>query len=490
MLKIFNSLGHKLEEFKPKDPNRVTMYVCGPTVYSFLHVGNFRGPVFFNFVRNWLEYSGYKVEYALNFTDIDDRIIERAKTENVKFSEISERYIEEYKKDFLSLGLKPHDHNPKVTDYIPEIITMVNQLIEKKKAYVASGDVNFSIQNFPEYGKLSGRKPDDMLAGVRIDVNEKKQSPLDFALWKQAKAGEDLRGSSWPSPWGDGRPGWHIECSAMVKGLFGDQIDIHGGGLDLVFPHHENEIAQSEGCSGKPYVTHWMHVNMLNFSGAKMSKSVGNVVNMREFLQKYHSEVYKWMILSVHYRSVADFGESAIELALKGLARIYSALALAESLKVTDQSQAVERDLKFSELLATSWRKMEDSLNDDFGTPAAFGVLFDVVRHFNSQHRRGMKTNPQVAGRALQFEEFVQKFGKHLSLFQETAAQFLTDLDSNLLEKSGLVREDINQLVQKRQAARAAKDFAAADEVRKELTTKGIQVADLADGSCFWEVAK
>lgn len=251
MLKIYNSLGHKLEDFKPLTPGKVTIYVCGPTVYSFLHVGNFRGPVVFNFVRNWLEYLGYKVEYALNFTDVDDKIINRAIEEKLTAKEISERYIAEYMKDFSMLGLRPHDHNPKVSEFMPEIIDMVSSLIEQKKAYASQGDVNYSITSFPEYGKLSGRNIDDMQVGVRIDVSEKKNHPLDFALWKSAKPGENLQGSSWKSPWGEGRPGWHIECSAMVKGIFGEQIDIHGGGLDLIFPHHENEIAQSEGCTHK-----------------------------------------------------------------------------------------------------------------------------------------------------------------------------------------------------------------------------------------------
>ena len=486
MLKIFNSLGHKAEEFKSIKPGYVSMYVCGPTVYSYLHVGNFRGPVFFNFVRNWLEHLGYKVEYALNFTDIDDRIINRAQTENVHFKEISERYITEYKKDFANIGLKPHDHNPKVTDFVPEIIEMIETLIKNDKAYQAGGDVNFSIKNFSAYGQLSGRKPDDMLHGVRIEVDEKKQNPLDFALWKKAKTGEDLKGSVWKSPWGEGRPGWHIECSAMVKSIYGDQIDIHGGGLDLVFPHHENEIAQSEGCTGKHYVNHWMHVNMLNFSGNKMSKSLGNVVNMRDFLGKYHSEIYKWMILSVHYRSLAEFSDAAIDLAVSGLARVYSAMALATSLV---QTESVKDD-KYEKHLESEWTKIENFINDDFGTPGALGVIFDAVRQFNSQHRRGQKSSPQVSGKAQQFLIFVKKLGNFLSLFQEEPQSFLNSLDNNLLEKMNIKREDVDALVNERLKVRAEKNFAKSDELRAELTKKNIQVSDMADGTCFWEVVK
>ena len=272
-LKIYNSQSKQLEEFKPIDPKHVKMYVCGPTVYNFLHVGNFRGVVVFNMVRNWLESLGYKVTYALNFTDVDDKIINRANELGMTPSELSEKYIAEYKKDFAAIGLRPHDMNPKVTEHMDDILNMVTTLIDKKAAYEAQGDVLYSIESFKDYGKLSGRHTEDLLAGARVEVDEKKRNPMDFALWKAAKPGE----ISWPSPWGPGRPGWHIECSAMIKNIFGEQIDIHGGGMDLIFPHHENEIAQSEGCTGKHFVKYWMHNNMLNFGGQKMSKSLGNL---------------------------------------------------------------------------------------------------------------------------------------------------------------------------------------------------------------------
>lgn len=494
MLKIYNSLGHNLEEFKPITPNVVKMYVCGPTVYNYLHVGNFRGPVFFNFVKNWLEYSGYKVEYALNFTDVDDKIIKRANDENLSATDIAERYIAEYKTDFKLLGLKPHDHNPKVSDYMPEIIHMISQLVQNDKAYAFEGDVNYAVEKFADYGKLSGRKLEDMREGVRIDSSSKKENQLDFALWKSAKPAENLRGSAWPSPWGQGRPGWHIECSAMVKGIFGDQIDIHGGGLDLLFPHHENEIAQSEGCNQKHYVNYWMHWNMLNFSGNKMSKSVGNVVTMREFLEKNHAEIYKWMMLSVHYRSVADFSEQSIETAITGLAKVYSSLALAETCLPEDEqiydkpivSQVV---VKYEEELIHAWSEIIKALNNDFGTPNAFAVMFEQIRKFNSICRRGMKSNPVISEQAKQFKEFILKFGKLLSLFQEPAEKFLIELDNKLLVNKNLKRSDIDQIVKERGLARLKKDFAKSDELRKKLTDLGITVSDLIDGS-FWEVIK
>lgn len=486
MLKIYNTLGKKLEDFKPLKEGEVSMYVCGPTVYWYLHVGNFRGPVFFNFVRNWLEYSGYKVTYALNFTDVDDKILKRAAEENKSPTEIAEFYIEEYKKDFLSLGLRSHDYNPKVTEYMPEIISMISELIKKSKAYVAANDVNYAIDEFKDYGKLSGRKVDELKEGVRIEVDEHKKNPLDFALWKSAKPGEQL---SWDSPWGKGRPGWHIECSAMVKALFGDQIDIHGGGLDLMFPHHENEIAQSEGCSNHSFVKYWMHVNMLNLGGAKMSKSLGNVVSMHDFLKDHHPEIYKWMILSVHYRSMADFSEDAIDRAVTGLAKFYSALAMAENVKNSTESGPVVIDEKYKAELEQAWKSIEQAFNDDFGTPAAFAVVFEVIRKFNSRVRRGMKVNSQVISQCEQFINFIKKFGSFLSLFQEPPQKFLTELDNKLLSKLGLERSAIDVLVAERAKVREDKDFAKADELRKKLTEMKIAVSDTPTGS-FWEVIK
>lgn len=482
-IRIYNSLHRKLEEFKPLKPGHVTMYVCGPTVYNFLHVGNFRGPVFFNLVRNFFELRNYKVTYALNFTDVDDKIIDRANQEKVDSLEISERYIAEYKKDFASIGLRPHDHNPKVTEYMSAIVQMITTLIENKKAYVSGGDVWYSIESFSEYGKLSGRKPDELLAGVRIEVESGKRNSLDFALWKSAKPGEP----SWPSPWGNGRPGWHIECSAMVESLFGPQIDIHGGGTDLIFPHHENEIAQSEGCSHKNFVSYWMHVGMLNFSGQKMSKSLGNFVTMRDFLMQHHSEVYKWMLLSVHYRSQAEFGEEAVHRAHASLGRIYSALSLAESFVKADGD--VAKDEKYEAYLKEQWGKVDNALADDFGTPQAMAVLFDVVRDFNSKMKRGQKGTPQLKGKAIAFKEWILKLGKLFSLFQEEADSFLRSMDDQLLQQKGLLRTEVDQLVQKRAQARDAKDFAKSDEYRAQLTTMGISVMDTPQGS-FWEVSK
>lgn len=481
-LKIYNSQSKHLEEFVPLEPGKVKIYVCGPTVYDLLHVGNFRGVVFFNLVRNWLEAQGLQVSYALNFTDVDDKIINRANDMGVSPHDLSEMYISEYKKDFSMLGLRPHDFNPKVTEHMDEIISMVKTLVNNNKAYEVQGDVMYSIKAFDGYGKLSGRNPDDLLAGARVDVDEKKHSPLDFALWKAAKAGE----VSWTSPWGQGRPGWHIECSAMIHKIFGEQIDIHGGGMDLIFPHHENEIAQSEGCSGKHFVKYWMHWNMLNFGGQKMSKSVGNLITMREFLEVNSAEIYKWMVLSVHYRTMSDFSDAALDRSVSGLARVYSALALAESYL---NPQVIATDAGFDKITDDAWKKMGAALNDDFGTPEAFAALFEVVRQFNTQVRRGMKTNSAVEGKALSFQKFVKKFGALMSLFQEPAHDFLIKLDDLLLKKMNIERSKVDDLVAERTKARESKDFAKSDELRAQLTAIGISVSDTPTGS-FWEVTK
>jgi cysteinyl-tRNA synthetase len=458
------------------------MYVCGPTVYNFLHVGNFRGPVVFNMVRNWLEYLGYKVTYALNFTDVDDKIIAKANEVGMTPGELSELYIKEYKQDFASLGLRPHDMNPKVTEHMEDILSMVGTLIEKKAAYEAQGDVLYSIESFKDYGKLSGRHTDELLAGARVEVDEKKRSPMDFALWKAAKPGE----ISWKSPWGPGRPGWHIECSAMIKNIFGDQIDIHGGGMDLIFPHHENEIAQSEGCTGKHFVKYWMHNNMLNFGGQKMSKSLGNIVSLREFVTMYNAEIYKWMIQSVHYRTMSEFGDAAVDRAISGLARVYSALAMAESYLTPEVTQV---DAGFAKITEDAWKKVESAMNDDFGTPEVFATMFEVVRQFNNQVRRGMKANPAIQGKALAFSQFIKKVGSMMAMFQEPAHDFLVKVDDMLLDKAGIKRADVDAVVAERSQARASKDFAKSDELRNKLVAMNVSVSDTPEGS-FWEVTK
>jgi cysteinyl-tRNA synthetase len=491
MLKIRNTLTGELEEFKSIKPNEVSLYVCGPTVYDLLHVGNFRGPVFFNLVRNWLQHKGFKVTMALNFTDVDDKILRRALNENRSAQEISEQYITEYKTDYASLKLKPHDLNPKVTEHLDSIRMVIASLIEKGFAYQADGDVVFAIKKFQEYGKLSGRNVDQLIAGARVEIDDKKQNPLDFVLWKAAKPGE----VSWESPWGPGRPGWHIECSAMIYKIFGDQIDIHGGGSDLIFPHHENEIAQSECCTGKQFVRYWMHNAMLNFGGQKMSKSVGNLVTMRDFLKSHHPEIYKWMILSNHYRHEADFSEDGVKRAIKGLAKVYSALAVANfvvseiSAKQPELLQASKVNPKWQEYFGGLWKKIEEALDNDFGTPEVFAIVFEAVSFLNTGLKRASPKNADSLGKALAFQEFMNQLGSILALFLENPQDLLNELDSQLLREMNLERSKVDLLVQERAKARLAKDFKASDDLRSQLTAMGISVMDTELGS-FWEVMK
>ncbi len=481
---VYNSLSKKKEVFQPLIAGQVKMYCCGPTVYDLVHVGNFRGAIFYNFVRHWLEYLGYKVTFVYNYTDVDDKIIRRARDEKVSCESVSEKYIQEFEKDFFALGLKRHDHNPRVTNHIDEIISMIQVLIEKKIAYVVDGEVLYSINAFNGYGKLSGRNPEELIAGARVDIDQRKRNPLDFALWKPSKEEEP----SWPSPWGPGRPGWHIECSAMVRKILGDEIDIHGGGSDLIFPHHENEIAQSEGCTGHILSRYWIHNNMFTFSGQKMSKSLGNVWKAREFLEEYNAEIFKYMVLSVHYRSLSEFSETTADLAIKALARVYSFLALASHLiKESEGESATHEDV--DSRIKNHWEKIESALNDDFGTPEAFAQMFEVVREFNQQFRRGMKLSPKLKGAIQSYLAFMQRLGSIFSLFQQNPHQFLMELDDRLLKKKNLQRGEIDRLVFERQKIREAKDFKKADELRVQLASLGIQVADTPQGS-FWEVQK
>ncbi len=485
---IYNTLTHKKEEFVPLKPGQVTMYVCGPTVYGLLHVGNFRGPVFFNLVRNWLEKNGLKVNFAFNYTDVDDKIIDRAKKDGVTADEIATKYIAEFEKDFSALGLRPHTSNPKVTDSMKPILAIVEELIKKEKAYVAAdGEVLYSVRNFEGYGKLSRKNIDDLESGARVVIDKKKRDPLDFALWKPAKPGEP----HWPSPWCDGRPGWHIECSAMVKSIFGDTIDIHGGGSDLIFPHHENEIAQSEGATAKPLAKVWMHNNMLTFGGGKMSKSLGNIMTVRDFLAKYDAEILKFMLLSVHYRSLSDFSEQAIGTAVAGLGKIYSALSLADKTIANGAgiTAAPKATKAFEEVLAKATTDATAALNDDFNTPELFAALYAAIKAFNTGVRAGMKVSPEVLATAQKFKAWVHEQGELLAMFQQEASSYLTLLDDRLLAEKGLARAEVDKLVEERTAVRAAKDFKRSDELRDALLTKGIAVSDTPQGS-IWEVAK
>lgn len=484
-LKVYNSLSQTKEKFVPLIEGKVKMYCCGPTVYDFLHVGNFRGAVFYNFVRNWLEAIGYQVTYAYNFTDVDDKILRRAQDEGTTAKEIAERYIEEFWTDFNALHLEPHSHNPRVTEHMSDIIGLIQAIIQKGRGYEVEGEVFYSIENFVEYGKLSHRKPEDMQSGARIEVDPKKRNPLDFTLWKPAKPGEQ----SWPSPWGEGRPGWHIECSAMTRALLGEQIDIHGGGMDLIFPHHENEIAQSEGASDKSYVRYWLHNNMFTFSGAKMSKSLGNIRTMRSFLEKFNGEIFKYLVLSVHYRSEAEFSDTTIQNSVAALGRIYSALNKANEYANGDTQLKTPETDKLRDHIRKAQAKIKDYLCDDFSTPQAMAQLFDTIRLYNQLVPACSKKKGPATTLSQIFKDFVVEYGKPLALFQENPRDFLTTLDDMLLREKNLDREKIDILVEQRVAARNAKNYKESDRLRDELNGLGIDIRDGANGST-WEVRK
>jgi cysteinyl-tRNA synthetase len=493
MIKVYNTLTHKKEDFKTIEPNHARMYVCGPTVYNFVHVGNFRGPIFFNYVRNVLEKSGYKVTLVYNYTDVDDKIIKAAVTEKITSEQVAEKYIKEFEKDFDDVGLRRATHNPRVTTHMKEIISLIESIVKSGAGYVVDGEVFCAINKIKDYGKLSGKNIDELIAGARVEIGEKKKNPLDFSLWKPAKPGEPF----WESPWGNGRPGWHIECSAMAKKYLGDTFDIHGGGIDLIFPHHENEIAQSESGNGKIFVNYWMHNNFINMGKEKMSKSLGNIFTARKFLETYNGEVLKYLILSSHYRSPADFSDSVIHHSIGGLARVYSALCQANSWADKSAKAGFEGVLSgkvldekgFGSQAKSIFENSMKASHDDFNSPEVFALIFNLVRAFNALIRPGLKPSQELANSCALFKSKISEVGSLLALFEKKPDVFLTALDDLLLKEKNLVRNEIQGKVDARWAAKQSKDFATSDKLRAELTELGIEVRDSAEG-CEWEVKK
>ena len=485
-LVLYNTLNKKKEVFHPLEKGKVKIYLCGPTVYDFLHIGNFRGAIFFNLVRNWLEKLGHKVEYAYNYTDIDDKIIRRANEQGVSPQEITHRYITEFEKDFAHLGLKKPNHNPRATQYIQEMIQMIQEMLEQKKAYVVESEVFYSTQTFKEYGKLSGKRGEDLKPGQRVEVDPRKKTPFDFVLWKPAKQGEP----AWDSPWGKGRPGWHIECSAMIRSLFGKSIDIHGGGIDLIFPHHENEIAQGEACSHEKYCNYWLHNEFVNLKDEKMSKSLGNTITARAFMEQYHPEILKFLMLSSHYRTLLNINKEKIQGTLSALARIYKALNQAKSLLKLPPPQAEGRPFKeLSHVLEKQTIHLKRALCDDFNTGEVMVGIYEVVRIFNTQKILQKKKDPDAFASAKAFQDWVLEWGELMALFQEDPKVFLKNLDDILIKEKGLQRQEIEALVAQRQKARKAKDWTKSDEIRRRLKEMDIEVHDDPMGSS-WEVSK
>ncbi len=461
-MKIFNTLSRTKEEFVPLEAGKVRMYVCGPTVYNLIHIGNARPMIFFDTVRRYLEYKGYEVNYVSNFTDVDDKIIKRAMEEAVDASVISERYIEECKKDMAGMDVRPATTHPKATEEIDGMIDMIRTLIEKGYAYEVNGTVYYRVRRFRTYGRLSGKNLDDLISGNRtllVTGEEEKENPGDFVLWKPKKEGEPY----WESPWGQGRPGWHIECSVMSKKYLGEQIDIHGGGEDLIFPHHENEIAQSEAVSGKTFARYWMHNAFLNIDNRKMSKSLGNFFTVREIAAKYDLKVLRFFMLSAHYRSPLNFSAELMEAAKNGLERIETALLRLseEAGKCPEQApaDAAEKPLEMLQQLKT---RFEEAMDDDFNTADAISVLFELVKFANT-------LEPSRVSRA------------DWDAVRETAL-LLSDVLGIREPVKELLDADIEALIEERQAARKAKNYGRADEIRKLLSEKGILLEDTRDG--------
>jgi len=478
-LRVYNTLSGKKEEFQPLVPGKVGMYVCGVTVYDYCHIGHARANIVFDIVYRYLQYSNYDVTYVRNYTDVDDKIINRANQQGISSKQLAEEFIQAFDEDMEALGLRKPTHEPKATDYIDRIIVLAKQLIEKGMAYESAGDVYYSVEKFPTYLKLSKRNMEEMQAGARIAPGEQKRNPMDFALWKAAKPGEP----SWESPWGPGRPGWHIECSAMSSALLGETFDIHGGGRDLIFPHHENEIAQSEGVSGKPFVKYWLHNGFVNINQEKMSKSLGNFFTIRDILKSYNPEVVRFFILTAHYRSPVDFSDQNLKEAQAGLSRFYEALQLAaEAVDGVPESDVAAQE--GAELEA----QFRAAMDDDFNTAQAIGHLFEGVRTINrlvAEKKFRKKADKVASVRALRKK--IAELGDVLGLFVSDPAGWLKQQNLKGLQALGLTEADLDAAIQERLEARGNKDFSRADQIRDELVQKGIELLDSPAGTT-WKI--
>ena len=465
-MRIYNTLTRKKEEFVPIQEGKVKMYVCGPTVYNYFHIGNARPFVVFDTMRKYLEYRGYKVKFVQNFTDVDDKIINRAKEEGVTAGEISEKYIEEYYKDAAALNVKKATVHPKVTETMDDIIKFVQDLIDKGYAYEADGDVYYRTRKFEDYGKLSGKNIDDLIVGAsertRNADDEKKEDPLDFALWKARKEPDEI---AWESPWGMGRPGWHIECSAMSRKFLGDTIDIHAGGEDLQFPHRENEIAQSEAHNGKKFSNYWMHNGYINIDGVKMSKSLGNFKTVRDLLQTYDGEVLRFLILSGHYRGPIDFNPEILTQSQNGLKRMRNAKSNLKHLIQTGSGEMTEGEKETLAGFDKYREKFIEAMDDDLNTADAISAVFELITAINTAVKDG--ASKEFAQKAL---DFLMELAGILGLLQQE------------VEEKVEIDPELQALIDERQAARKAKDFARADEIRDQLKAQGITLKDTPQG--------
>ena len=463
-MKIYNTLTKQKEEFVPLEPGKVKMYVCGPTVYNLIHIGNARPMIVFDTVRRFMEHKGYDVNYVSNFTDVDDKIIKKAIEEGVDASVISERYIEECKKDMTALNVKPATKHPQATEEICGMLDMIKTLIDKGYAYTgADGTVYYRTRKFKEYGKLSHKNIDDLQGGNRsllVSGEDQKEDPLDFVLWKPKKDGEPY----WESPWCNGRPGWHIECSVMSKKYLGDEIDIHAGGEDLIFPHHENEIAQSEAANDVPFAKYWMHNAFLNIDNKKMSKSAGNFFTVRDISEKYDLQVLRFFMLSAHYRSPLNFSADLMEAAKNGLDRIKTCNdKLSDMIKNAQDAVVTAKEQEMIDGLADYTKRFDEAMEDDFNTADAISVIFELVKYINVNI---LNTNNKTT---------LEEFNKELIKLSDICGLILT-------QKDDILDSEIEQLIADRQTARKEKNFARADEIRDELLNKGIILEDTREG--------
>ena len=458
-MQIYNSKNRRKEEFVPIHPGEVRMYACGPTVYDYFHIGNARPFIVFDVLRRYFEHRGYKVTFVQNFTDIDDKMIRRANAEGITVKELGDRFIKEYYQDAQALGVRPATVHPRATEHIPQIIELVQKLIDKGLAYEVNGDVYFDTSAFPAYGALSGQNLEDLEAGARVEVDNVKKNPADFAVWKAQKPGEP----AWESPWGMGRPGWHIECSAMSMTYLGETFDIHGGGKDLLFPHHENEVAQSEGATGKPYVHYWMHNGFINVDNEKMSKSLGNFFTVRDILKEYDPEDVRMFMLSAQYRSPINFSREMIAQAHSSLSRLYTARdQMAFLLQHAAERELTEEENAFVQRVQEHVAKFDSAMDDDLNTADAMGAIFELVRDANQS------LNADSAKQAI--EAALNALGE------------LCDVLGLLMKKAGDLPADIQALADARAQARKDKDWKKSDELRDQLKALGYTVEDTKEG--------
>ena len=477
MLEIYDSAQRKLVEFHPINDNKVGMYVCGVTVYDYCHVGHARSAVAFDIIYRYLEYKGYDVTFVKNFTDVDDKIIKRANERNTSSQVVAEKYIDEYCKDMEAIGIKRPTYEPKATDHIKEIINLVQRLLDKGYAYEIDGDVYYSVEKFKEYGKLSHRNIDELKSGARIEIDERKKSPLDFALWKRSKENEP----AWDSPWGMGRPGWHIECSAMSMKYLGESFDIHGGGEDLIFPHHENEIAQSQAATDKEFAKYWIHNAFVKINKEKMSKSLGNFFTIRDILKQFKGEELRYFLLTAHYRSPLDFSFEGLEAAREALNRFYNFMLRIKKFSLSNDNFLQESDDLRSAVL-NMINFFEESMDSDFNVPKTMGYIFHIVRLFNT-YLDECEENSQNADKILveNFLENIAKISEVLGIFVSNEKKWFSQIDID--------EQWIESMIAARNEARKLKDFKKADDIRNELYSKDIILEDSKNGT-QWKIKK